>query len=109
MFNEAQTEHDEVIGFICVGELMEDDLERMHRLIHDRVTFNSSPGLVLGLTQFVGYETPSAMLEDFRIDKAHTNDSGVSRQSESAAGCNGARNWLICPQRPRWGGLTLAS
>ncbi|WP_324610020.1 SpoIIAA family protein [Nioella nitratireducens] len=62
------------MGLICIDELTEDDLERMHRLIHDRVTLNSSPGLVLGLTQFVGQKTPSAMLEDFRIDKAHAND-----------------------------------
>lgn len=50
MFNEALTEHEDVIGFICVGELMEDDLERMHRLIHGRLAVNSNPGLLLDLT-----------------------------------------------------------
>lgn len=54
--------------------MKEDDLNRMDRLIHERLAVGSNPGLVPDLSWFEGYETPSAMLEDFRIDKAHSND-----------------------------------
>ena len=50
MIKKTLTKHDDVIVFICVGELMEDDLERMHRLIHGRLAVNSNPGFLLDLT-----------------------------------------------------------
>ncbi|RKF12505.1 STAS/SEC14 domain-containing protein [Roseovarius spongiae] len=73
MFTETQTTHDDVIGLACEGKLSESDLKRMHALLHERLQGASKPGLVLDLTRFEGYEGPSALLEDLKIDTAHTN------------------------------------
>ena len=74
MFTETLTDHDEMIGLACEGKLSESDLMRMHALLHQRLQETSKPGLVLDLTRFEGYEGPSALLEDLKIDTAHRND-----------------------------------
>lgn len=74
MFTETLTDHDEMIGLACEGKLSESDLKRMHALLHQRLQETSKPGLVLDLTRFEGYEGPSALLEDLKIDTAHRND-----------------------------------
>lgn len=48
----------------------------MHALLHERLGTTDNPGLVLDLTSFEGYEEPSAMLEDLKVDTAHANDFG---------------------------------
>ena len=55
MFKETLTEHDDVIGLVCEGKLSEDDFERMHTLIHERLSQGGRPGLLLDLTKFEGY------------------------------------------------------
>lgn len=74
MFTETLTDHDDTIGLACEGKLSKSDLKRMHALLNDRLQETSKPGLVLDLTRFEGYERPSALLEDLKIDKAHRND-----------------------------------
>lgn len=74
MFKETLTEHDNVIGLASEGKLSDDDFERMHTLIHERLSRGGRPGLLLYLTKFEGYENASAVLEDVKIDIAHTND-----------------------------------
>ena len=74
MFTETLTAHDDTIGLACEGKLSESDLKRMHALLHQRLQEPSKPGLVLDLTRFEGYDGPSALLEDLKIDTAHRND-----------------------------------
>ena len=74
MFKETLTEHDDVIGLVCEGKLTEADFKKMHALLHERLGTTDNPGLVLDLTSFEGYEEPSAILEDLKIDTAHVND-----------------------------------
>ncbi len=74
MFTEMQTAHDDVIGLACEGKLSESDLKRMHALLHERLQDTKGPGLVVDLTRFGGYEGPSALLEDLKIDTTHVND-----------------------------------
>ncbi len=74
MFTETLTAHDDTIGLACEGKLSESDLKRMHALLHERLQETSKPGLVLDLTRFEGYDGPSALLEDLKIDTAHRND-----------------------------------
>lgn len=76
MFTENLTDRDDVIGLECEGKLTIDDFKRMHALIHERLAVSGKPALVLDLTQFEGYETPAALLEDLKIDTAHANDFG---------------------------------
>ncbi|MDT0684049.1 STAS/SEC14 domain-containing protein [Roseicyclus sp. F158] len=74
MFTEIETADSNVIGIACRGKLSESDLERMHGLLHERLERPGKPGFVLDLTDFDGYDGPSAMLEDLKIDTAHAND-----------------------------------
>ena len=74
MFKETLTEHDDVIGLVCEGKLTEADFKKMHALLHERLGTTDNPGLVLDLTSFEGYEEPSAILEDLKIDTAHVID-----------------------------------
>ncbi|WP_010138163.1 STAS/SEC14 domain-containing protein [Oceanicola sp. S124] len=76
MFKETLTERDDVIGLVCEGKLTETEFKQMHALLHERLGTTDNPGLVLDLTRFDGYEEPSAMLEDLKIDTAHANDFG---------------------------------
>ncbi|MGR3380435.1 STAS/SEC14 domain-containing protein [Roseovarius indicus] len=62
------------MGLACEGKLSESELKRMHALLHQRLPEPSKPGLVLDLTRFEGYDGPSALLEDLKIDTAHRND-----------------------------------
>ena len=52
MFKETLTEHDDVIGLVCEGKLSEDDFERMHTLIHERLSQGGRPGLLLDTNDF---------------------------------------------------------
>ena len=74
MFTGIMTGHDDLIGVACECKLSESDLKRMHALLHERLQETSKPGLVLDLTRFEGYDGPSALLEDLKIDTAHRND-----------------------------------
>lgn len=75
MFTETLTDRDDVIGIVCEGKLSQADLKRMHALLHERLeTANGSPGLLVDLTGFEGYEGPAAMAEDLKMDTAHRND-----------------------------------
>ena len=83
MFTETLTAHDDTIGLACEGKLSESDLKRMHALLHERLQETSKPGLVLDLTRFEGYDGPSALLEDLKIDTAHRNDFHYNRNGYS--------------------------
>lgn len=74
MFAETLTEHDDVIGIACEGKLIEDDMKRIHAMLHGRLATVGQPGLVVDLTRFDGYAGLSALLEDFKMDAAHRND-----------------------------------
>lgn len=74
MFTETLKDNDGTIGIACEGKLSESDLKRMHALLHQRLQQTSKSGLVLDLTRFEGYEGPSALLEDLKVDTAHRND-----------------------------------
>ncbi|GAB5377841.1 MAG: hypothetical protein AcusKO_43030 [Acuticoccus sp.] len=65
-----------VVGIACKGQLTKDELNRMHALIHDRLATIENPGLVLDLSEFEGYATAAALLEDLKIDIDHRNDFG---------------------------------
>jgi hypothetical protein len=74
MFTEVPTGIDNVIRIDCQGKLTKDDLQRMHQLLHERLPALGRPGLVIGLDEFDGYDSPGAFVEDFRMDLAHRND-----------------------------------
>lgn len=74
MFTETEFSHDDVIGIACRGKLSESDLQRMHVLLHERLEGMKRPGLLLDLTDFEGYDGPTAMLKDLKIDTAHADD-----------------------------------
>ena len=44
MFTETLKDHDDVIGIVCEGKLTEDDMERMHALLHERLALVDKPG-----------------------------------------------------------------
>ena len=74
MFRETLQEDDAVIALVCEGKLSQDDLKRMHALLHDRLAARAKPGLVVHLDDFEGYVDAAAMLEDFKMDASHRND-----------------------------------
>ena len=74
MFTETLKDHEDVIGIACDGKLTEDDLRRMHELLHERLASTDCPGLVVDLSSFEGYQTLSALREDLTMDIAHRND-----------------------------------
>lgn len=74
MFTEILKDHEDVIGIVCDGKLTEDDMKRMHELLHERLASANRPGLVVDLTGFDGYEGLAALREDLKIDNAHRND-----------------------------------
>lgn len=76
MFTETLKAHDDVVGISCKGRLSEDDLKQMHALLHDRLAEMTSPGLVVELVEFEGYENFAALGEDLKMDTAHRNDFG---------------------------------
>ena len=74
MFTETLTAQDDVVGIACEGKLTEDDLKRMHALLHERLQAEAEPGLVVDLTGFEGYEGLAALREDLKMDTTHRND-----------------------------------
>ncbi len=74
MFTETLTAQDDVVGIACEGKLTEDDLKRMHALLHERLQSEDKPGLVADLTGFERYEGPAALREDLKMDTTHRND-----------------------------------
>jgi hypothetical protein len=74
MFTETLKDHDDVIGIVCGGKLTEEDLRRMHELLHERQASTDCPGLVVDLTSFDGYPGLAALREDAKMDTAHRND-----------------------------------
>ena len=74
MFTETLTELDDVLGIVCEGKLTENDLRRMHALLHARLATADRPGLVVDLTGFEGYEGIGALSEDLKMDTVHRSD-----------------------------------
>ncbi|SDY90442.1 STAS/SEC14 domain-containing protein [Citreimonas salinaria] len=74
MFRETLEDHDDVIGIACEGKLTEDDMKRIHALLHETLAAAGQPGMVIDLTGFDGFESPSALREDVRMETAHRND-----------------------------------
>ena len=74
MFMETLNDHEDVVGIVCDGRLTEEDLKRMHALLHDRLAEAEKPGLVVDLTSFEGYQDLAALREDAKMDMAHRND-----------------------------------
>lgn len=74
MFAETLTGRDDVIGIACEGALGEEDLTRMHALLHERLEAGARPGLVVDLTGFEGYEGFAALREDVKMEAVHRND-----------------------------------
>jgi len=74
MFREIMENDDAVIALVCEGNLSQDDLKRMHALLHDRLAAKARPGLLVHLEGFKGYEGAAAMLEDLKMDISHRND-----------------------------------
>ncbi len=74
MFTETLRDHDDVIGIACEGKLTEEDMERMHALLHEGLASAHKPGLVVDLTGFEGYDDLSALRKDMQMDTAHRND-----------------------------------
>ncbi len=74
MFTETLTEHEDIVGVACEGKLTEDDLKRMHALLHERLSAAENSSLVVDLTDFEGYKSLSALREDLKIDIVHRND-----------------------------------
>ena len=50
MLTETLTQHGDVVGIACEGTLSEDDLKRMHGLLHERLEAAAMPGLVVDLS-----------------------------------------------------------
>jgi hypothetical protein len=74
MFTETLTGRDDVVGIACKGKLTRDDLERMHQLLHEKLSRTPDLGLLVDLTEFDGYETIGALISDATMDVAHRND-----------------------------------
>lgn len=74
MFREILENDDAVIALVGEGKLSQDDMKRMHAVLHERLEAGSNPGLLVHLEGFDGYEGAAAMLEDFKMDLSHRND-----------------------------------
>ncbi|MGK7296853.1 MAG: STAS/SEC14 domain-containing protein [Candidatus Wenzhouxiangella sp. M2_3B_020] len=74
MFTETLKDDDEVIGIVCNAKLTEEDMKRLHVLLHERLASAERPGLVIDLKKFEGYEDTDALREDMRMDISHRND-----------------------------------
>ncbi|WP_431195371.1 hypothetical protein [Bauldia litoralis] len=48
----------------CEGKLTENELKRMHALLHERLKPGNRIGLVVDLTGFEGYESLAGLRED---------------------------------------------
>lgn len=57
MFRETLRQDDSVVGLACEGKLGQDELKRMHALLHERLAAPAKPGLVVDLEKFDGYES----------------------------------------------------
>jgi hypothetical protein len=87
MFRETLRQDDSVVGLACEGKLGQDELKRMHALLHERLAAPAKPGLVVDLEKFDGYESLSAMLGDLKMDASHRNDF-------SRIAVIGSRKWM---------------
>jgi hypothetical protein len=74
LFTDTLTAHEDVVGLVCAGKLTEDDLKRMHTLLHERLAASDKPGLVVDLSEFEGYEGFATLRKDLKMDAAHRND-----------------------------------
>ena len=63
-----------VVALECSGRLSERDLEEMHAWIDQQVARHDRPALVILMGAFEGYESPSALWADMRIDARHAGD-----------------------------------
>lgn len=68
------TQHDDVVVKACEGKLTEDDLKRIHALLHARLEAAAMPGLVVDLSAFDGYEGLAALGNNLTVDTKHRND-----------------------------------
>jgi len=76
MFTETLTAHDDVVGIACNGKLSEDDIQRMHALLHERLRVANKPGIVINLVGFEGHAGIEALREDIKMDTSHRNEFG---------------------------------
>lgn len=63
-----------VVALECAGQLSERDLDEMHAWIDRQVARHDRPALVILMGAFEGYESPSALWADMRIDARHAGD-----------------------------------
>ena len=87
MFRETMETDDNLIALVCEGKLSEDDIRRMHALLHKRLAERAKPGLLVDTTAFDGYDGTAAMFADLKMDLSHRNDF-------SRIAVVGNRNWM---------------
>lgn len=63
-----------VVALECEGRFSKGDFEEMHTWIDRQVAQQDCPALVLFMGKFEGYESPSALWADMRIDERHARD-----------------------------------
>ena len=63
-----------VVALECAGKLSERDLGEMHAWIDRRVARHDRLALVILMGAFEGYESPSVLWADMRIDARHAGD-----------------------------------
>lgn len=76
MLTETLKSYDDVVGIACKGKLSQNDIKRMHALLHEKLEERAQPDLVIDLTEFEGYNGFKALRDDLRMDFAHRNDFG---------------------------------
>ena len=74
MWTNVTIDAPEVVALECSGRLSERDLEEMHAWIDQQVARHDRPALVILMGAFEGYESPSALWADMRIDARHAGD-----------------------------------
>jgi hypothetical protein len=74
MWKEIAVEAPGVLALECAGRLSERDFEKMHAWVDRQIARHDRPALVILMGAFEGYESPSALWADMRIDARHAGD-----------------------------------
>ncbi|MEQ9637836.1 MAG: STAS/SEC14 domain-containing protein [Devosia marina] len=74
MFRLVPTDSDIVLRVDCDGKLSTQDIAGIHAALHRHLEAEGRTSLVIGLANFEGYESGTALKKDFQMDVKHRND-----------------------------------
>ena len=74
MFRLVPTESDTVLRIDCEGKLSTQDVAGIHEALHRYLEAEGRTSLVIGLANFEGYESGTALRKDLQMDLRHRSD-----------------------------------